>query len=109
MEATYFDWAGLATPAAAIAAVLLIVQYTKGTVDKVFGRIPTRLFVLLLSLLIVLGAQAATEGVTWADAPLVALNGFVVAFAAMGAYETTFAKRDAEKETKPPDSPVNPA
>jgi len=107
MEIVYFQWSDLVTPAAAIAVVLLITQYAKAGVDKVFGHFPTRLFVLLLSFLIVLGAQAFTAGIGWADAPLIVINTFVVALAAMGAYEATFAK--GEKNTEPPNDPGNPA
>lgn len=86
METTYFDWAALATPPAAIAATLLIVQYIKAPLDRL-RKVPTRAVVLVIAVAIVLGAQAFTEGLRWDTLPLAILNGFVVALAAMGAYE----------------------
>ena len=112
MESTYFSWEDLITPAAASAAVLLIVQFTKAPVDKLLGKIPTRLFVLVLSLLIVLGAQAfGGDGLSWQNLPLALINSVVVAAAAMGEYELIFAgadKKKREQEQEPPDNPGNP-
>ena len=87
-----FDGTSLLTSTGATAMVLLIVQYLKVPLDNVW-RIPTRIFVLGLSFGILLTAKAFTSGLIWADIPLLALNAFVVALAAMGAYEATFAKR----------------
>ena len=112
MESTYFSWEDLITPAAASAAVLLIVQFTKAPVDKLFGKIPTRLFVLVLSLMIVLGAQAfGGDGLSWQNLPLALINSVVVGAAAMGEYEVLFAGSDNKKKqgtTEPPGGPGNP-
>lgn len=94
-----YSWTTLATVAGATAATLLIVQYVKAPLDKVW-KIPTRLMVLAIAFLILLGAQAFTVGLGWADVPLLVVNAFVVALASMGAYEATFAKRVDE----PPDA-----
>ncbi|MEA4897020.1 hypothetical protein ACH6CV_02625 [Bacillota bacterium Meth-B3] len=88
-----FDWGSLLTTTGATAAVLLIVQYLKVPLDRVW-KIPTRAFVLALSLGIMLAAKVFSTGLAWQDAPLLALNAFVVALAAMGAYENTFKKRE---------------
>lgn len=91
-----FDWAAILTTSGATAAVLLIVQYLKVPLDRVW-KIPTRVFVLALSFVVMLAAKGFTGGLAWADVPLLALNAFVVALTAMGAYENSFAKGDRKK------------
>ena len=86
-----YDWTQIATIPGAIAATLLIVQYLKLPLDKAW-RIPTRYWVLLIAFGLLALAQSMIRGLTWPDVPLVALNAFVVALAAMGAYEVSFAK-----------------
>lgn len=81
-----FSWGELGTLAGATAATLLIVQFAKLPLDKVW-KIPTRLLVLVVAFLILLGAQAFTAGLSPEALPLIALNSFLVAAAAMGAYE----------------------
>ena len=94
MDSTYYSWQTLGTTAGATAAVLLIVQYIKAPLDKVW-KVPTRLIVFIISALIVVGAQAFGAGaISLADIPLLAVNAFVVAMAAMGSYEVTFAKME---------------
>jgi len=100
MELQY-TWQILGTTAGATAAVLLIVQFVKAPLDKVW-KIPTRLLVYILSALIVTGARFFGVGeVSWDTVLLLAVNAFVVAMAAMGSYEVTFAKLE-QAETKPP-------
>jgi len=86
MELTY-NWAALGTSAGCTAAVVLVTQYLKGFLPK---WLPTRIFVLLLANLILIGVWwfggTAHDG---ADIPLIVINAFVVALAAMGAYETS--------------------
>lgn len=86
-----YTWAYLATLAGATAATLLIVQFLKVPLDKVW-RIPTRMFVYIVALIILLVATAFTEGLTLQNTPLAAVNAFLVALTAYGAYEVTFAK-----------------
>ena len=86
-----YDWGQLATVAGATAATLLIVQFVKLPLDKVW-KIPTRAVVYCIAFLIVLGAKAFTGGLAVSDVPLLAINAFVIALAAMGSYELTFAK-----------------
>ena len=90
-----FDWVYLGSIAGATAATLLVVQYMKAPLDKVW-KIPTRLFALIIAFMILLAAQAATTGLTWEGVPLIVLNAFVVALAAMGTYEVTYAKKNTE-------------
>ena len=84
-----YTWAYLGTLAGATAATLLIVQFTKAPLDKVW-KLPTRLLVYVIALIILLVAQAFTGGLTGESAMLAALNAVVVAMAAYGSYELTF-------------------
>lgn len=95
-----FTWAQLATIAGATAAVLLIVQMLKLPIDKVW-KIPTRIVVYVISLIILLLATLFTDGLTVQTGILTAVNSVIVALAAMGAYEMTFRKLD-EKRAQPP-------
>lgn len=95
-----FTWAQLATIAGATAAVLLIVQLLKLPMDKVW-KIPTRIVVYVISLILLLLATLFTDGLTVQTGLLTAVNAVIVALAAMGAYEMTFRKLD-EKRVQPP-------
>jgi len=86
-----WTWAYLATIAGATAATLLIVQFLKVPLDKVW-KIPTRLFVYMIALIIMAVATAYTSGLTADTFLLCILNAFIVALAAYGSYELTFAK-----------------
>ena len=88
-----WTWAYLATIAGATAATLLITHYLKVPLDKVW-KIPTRLFVYLLALAIMVVATAFTSGITPNSFLLSVLNAFIVALAAYGSYELTFARAD---------------
>lgn len=94
-----YSWEYLATIAGATAATLLIVQFLKLPLDKIW-KIPTRLVVYVISLIIILLAQYFTIGLTIQSGILSIINAFVVALAAMGAYELTFAKADRAKALK---------
>lgn len=89
-------WAYLATIAGAAAATLLIVQFLKVPLDS-FCRIPTRLFVYVVCLILMLLGTAFTIGLTVNNALLTAVNAFVAALTAYGGYEITFKKLDAKK------------
>lgn len=95
-----FTWAQLATIAGATAAVLLIVQLLKLPLDRVW-KIPTRIVVYVISLIILLLATLFTDGITVQTGLLTAVNAVIVALAAMGAYEMTFRRLD-EKKIQPP-------
>lgn len=100
-ETEFFTWAGLSTMSGAVGAVLLIVQLIKAPLDKVW-KIPTRILVYVIALVILMGAQVINGTITWESTGLAILNAFQVAFAAMGLYEATFKKTDV-KSDKPPD------
>ena len=84
-------WPYLATIAGATAATLLIVQFLKVPLDKVW-KIPTRVFVYFIALAILMVATAFTAGLTIDTALLTVVNAFLVALAAYGSYEITFHK-----------------
>ena len=90
-----YDWSYLGTIAGATAAVPLIVQYTKRSIDRL-KHVPTRAYVYTLSLAILLCAQEIGAGIKWVDVPLIALNAVVVATSAMGSYELTYGKKEEE-------------
>ena len=100
-EPTGYSWAALATIIGATGATLLIVQYIKLPIDKLW-KIPTRAIVYGISLVIVTSAQAFTKGLRVADVPLLILNAYLVATSAMGTYEITFARKDALKSINTP-------
>lgn len=86
-------WEYLVTIAGATAATLLIVQFLKVPLDRVW-KIPTRAFVYFVALTILLVATAFTIGLSVDNALLTVVNAFVVALAAYGSYELTFRKID---------------
>ena len=93
-----FNWAELGTLAGATAATMLVVQFTKLPLDRVW-KIPTRLLVLAVSFVILLLAQIFTDGLTPESLPLIALNSFIVAAASMGMYEVAHATRATDTST----------
>ncbi len=96
MDMTEFTWESLATLGGAAAATLLIVQFLKAPLDKVW-KIPTRWLAWLIAFVILLAANIVTNGFQWNNVPLLIVNAFLVTFAAMGAYEATFATGDRKK------------
>lgn len=79
-------WEYLATIAGATAATLLIVQFLKVPLDRIW-KIPTRAFVYFIALVMLLAGTYFTTGLTWNTALLTAVNAVIVAFAAYGSYE----------------------
>ena len=86
-----FSWEYLATIAGATLATMLIVQLLKLPMDKVW-KIPTRIIVYVIALIISLLATQFTVGLTMQNGLLTAVNAVIVALAAMGGYELTLAK-----------------
>ena len=85
------SWEQLATIAGATLATLLVVQLLKLPLDKVW-KIPTRIVAYVIALVIMILATFFTTGLTWSNGILAAVNAVIVALAAMGSYEITFAK-----------------
>lgn len=94
-----FTWEQLATIAGATLATLLIVQLLKLPLDKVW-KIPTRIIAYVIALIIMIVATHFTIGLTWSNAGLAAINAVIVALAAMGGYEITFAKIENYRANK---------
>ena len=88
-----FTWEQLATIAGATLATLLVVQLLKLPLDRVW-KIPTRIVVYAIALAIMILATYFTAGITGQNVALAAINAVIVALAAMGSYELTFAKVD---------------
>lgn len=91
-----FSWEQLATIAGATLATLLIVQLLKLPLDKVW-KLPTRIVAYAIALIILLLATMFTTGLSVENAALSVINAVIVALAAMGAYEVTFAKHQNQK------------
>lgn len=96
MPAEPFTWQYLASIAGAAAFTLLVVQFLKAPLDKVW-KIPTRVFAYIIALLTMLVATAFTTGLDIQTALLAVVNAFIAALTAYGAYEVTFAKLDNNK------------
>lgn len=93
-----YTWQSLATIAGVAAFTLLVVEFFKAPLDKIW-KIPTRVVVYVISLAVMLVANAFTVGLTFENGILAAVNAMIAALTAMGAYEVTFAKVEA----KPPE------
>lgn len=90
-----FTWEYLATIAGATLATLLIVQLLKLPLDRVW-KIPTRIVVYFIAIIILLCATMFTTSLTVQSGILTAVNAVIVALAAMGAYEVTFRKLEGK-------------
>ncbi len=86
-----FTWEYLATIAGATVATVLIVQMLKLPLDRIW-KLPTRIVVYFISLIILLLATLFTSGLTVQSGILTAVNAVIVALSSMGAYEITFKK-----------------
>lgn len=95
VPAAGYDWTSLAGVAGATAFTLLVVQFIKAPLDKIW-HIPTRVVVYLISFATLLIAQVFTVGFTVDGFALTAVNAVIAGSAAMGAYEMTFAKADRQ-------------
>ena len=93
-----FSWEQLATIAGATLATLLIVELLKLPFDKVW-KIPTRIIVYVIALIVLILATYFTQGLTPNTALLTAINAIIVALSAMGAYELTFHKLEEKRAT----------
>lgn len=80
MPENLFTWEALATLSGAALLTYLIVQYTKNLIDRILP-IPTDLYAVLISALILVLAQLATGAnpLDWRVYALSAANGFLVA------------------------------
>jgi len=88
-----FTWTALGTIAGCTAFALLFVQLIKAPLDKVW-KIPTRLLVYVVCLVLMLASAAFDGGLTAESAALAVVNAVIPTLAAMGAYEITFGRKD---------------
>lgn len=86
-----FTWGYLATIAGAAAFTLLVVQFLKAPLDRIW-KLPTRAFAYAVALAAMLTGTAFTTGLSPETALLAAVNAFLAALTAYGAYEVTFAR-----------------
>ena len=86
-----FSWDYLATIAGATLATMLIVQLLKLPLDRIW-KIPTRIVVYVIALIISLLAMCFTVGLTLQNGLLTAVNAVIIALAAMGGYEAVIKK-----------------
>ena len=91
------SWDQLATVAGCAMMTMLIVQLLKLPLDKIW-KIPTRIVVFFIALIIMLAATYFTKGLTTSTAILTIFNAVISALTAMGTYELTFAKLEKKKE-----------
>ena len=90
-----YSWETLGTVAGATAATLMIVQLIKAPLDRIW-KVPTRLVVYFVALMLLLVAQGFSGGLTLQTAALAAVNAVMVALSAYGSYEVAFGKEKGE-------------
>lgn len=88
-----FTWQYLASITGAAAFTLLVVQFFKVPLDKVW-KIPTRVLAYVIALITMIVAMAFTTGLDAQTVLLAAANAFIAALISYGAYELTFAKTE---------------
>lgn len=84
-------WEYLVTVAGASLMTLLIVQFIKAPLDRVW-KVPTAFVAYMIALAILVAAHAMTSGMNANTFLLCLLNAFIAATSAMGMYEKTFRK-----------------
>ena len=96
---SFLDWESIATYGGAVALVVFIVQLLKLPLDKVW-RIPTQYVVYVVSLAVLLLAQAFVPtmgGLTWDSALLCVFNAVIVSLSAMSTYTVTIGRVEERK------------
>lgn len=84
-------WDYLATVGGAAVFVLIVVQLTKGMLDKIW-RIPTTVYAYVLAIITMLLATVFTTGLTPSSALLTLFNGWIVAATAAKSYDVMAGK-----------------
>ena len=84
-------WEYLVTIAGASLMTLLIVQFIKAPLDKLW-KVPTAFVAYMIALAILIAAHTMTVGMSVNTFLLCVLNAFIAATSAMGMYEKTFRK-----------------
>ena len=84
-------WEYLVTIAGVSLMTLLIVQFIKAPLDKLW-KVPTAFVAYMIALAILVAAHTMTSGMNVNTFLLCLLNAFIAATSAMGMYEKTFRK-----------------
>lgn len=90
----FLNWTMLGTFAGASAAVAILTEITKGI--PFIKKIPTQIWSYILSVLVLIGAQAFNNDLSWANAVIDLINGALISLSANGGYE--FLNRIFEKK-----------
>lgn len=86
MDVTNFtDWGTLATFAGACAMTAVLVQFTKGLIDKLI-HIPTQIYCYLIALILLYLAYGFTGQLSVDNAALLPINAVLVALASNGVH-----------------------
>lgn len=93
-----YTWESLSTLAGATAATLMIVEFVKTPLDRVW-YIPTRLLVYLVAAAILMMARAFLGGLTAQGVILTLVDAVLVALSAYGSYELTFANQKTKQKS----------
>jgi len=97
--AGFFTWESIGTFSGAVALVVFLVQLLKLPLDRVW-KIPTQYVVYVISLAVLLLAQAFVPelgGLSAEAVLLCVLNAAVVALSAMSAYDLAIGRVEAQK------------
>ncbi len=95
----FLNWETLATFGGAVSAVVFLVQMLKLPMDRIW-KIPTQVFVYVVSLALLIMAQAfvpSLGGLTWQTGLLCLINAVPVALSAMAAYDITIGRVEQKK------------
>lgn len=98
----FFDLATLNTVAGAALAVYLVVRFTKPIFKSRVPAWMVRVWVLVLSWAVLAFARISTGDVDRTTLGLILLDGFIVAFAAMGLHETVSDPKALKMRVQPP-------
>lgn len=86
----FIDWSYLGTFAGVVTVVSLIVQLTKGLVDKSPLKMPTQLYSYMIAVVVIWLVEifgAGGDGLTLSEAVLSFFNGLIVSVASNGSYD----------------------
>lgn len=90
----FLNWTMLGTFAGASAAVAILTEITKNIPG--LKKLPTQIWSYILSVLVLVAAQAFTNDLSWANVSIDLVNGAIVSLSANGGYE--FLNRIFEKK-----------
>ena len=92
-----YSWSTLTSVAGASEFTLLVVQFVKAPLDKVW-KIPTRTLAYCVAFVCMAGGRIMTDGLSIEAILYAAVNAVLAGSTAIGAYEVTFKKTDEAKK-----------